>query len=480
MGRISSRYIVVLIIGVLYCFSVTIPALGPDVLATTENDDCDNIPGLGCLIINKVVTDPNNLAGGLLDTLRFNILITQGGQTIRQIDLQNGDTEAVPLSPGTYTISEGNLIGGIGSDITEITGTGCESDGTVVITGTTSCVVTNEITGAAANEAIPPTSPANRAPVEITDVEGQAGTSTGSGQTLGTINPPFDTCFGNVEAGTGVSPTRTTEADDTNIVRAPNGATYTAGGTIPLEEVHEALREFGTRTVTIQIISDLQPNDQVALAVSAPQFKGAIVVEDSKGVKHEVVNFNLYTIRTECKFMTFAKAQGEAPNKNVYPLGVVGENKGLEPTEIDEILIQERASIVTATNLNFPSSLNPPFAVCQSPVVPRTATEVLAPGNFPDDDISIYNVRGEIDEIGKLNGNDLHMEINVDLNLKKTDQAKILDNNNPWVRVNLIADEDKDSAHQIPFTIHDLWTDCKDLALNNQPLFEPIQSEIPP
>ena len=74
------------------------------------------------------------------------------------------------------------------------------------------------------------------------------------------------------------------------------------------------------------------------------------------------------------------------------------------------------------------------------------------------------------------------MEINVDLNINKRDLAKITgeDANNPYMRVNLVVDEDRDDAHLIPFTIQDLWTDCKDLALNNSPLFEPIQTEIPP
>ena len=133
---------------------------------------------------------------------------------------------------------------------------------------------------------------------------------------------------------------------------------------------------------------------------------------------------------------------------------------------------RKESDLITQLTLGFPPVLNPPFAICQDG---KTGdTESL------NDDIAIYNVRGNAKDVSSLDGDDLSIQINVDLNLRPDDKAKINDNNNQYIRVNLVADEDKDSAHKIPFTVNDLWTDCKNVALNSAPLFEPIQSEIPP
>jgi hypothetical protein len=313
-------------------------------------------------------------------------------------------------------------------------------------------------------------------------ITAQAGTSTGAGQTLGLINPPFDVCKSNTLAANQLRATatgRTPETSNTELVRAPNSATYTAGGKVNLDDVMNALQQFNTKTFTIRIYSDIDTADQMPLAVSAPQFTGQIVVEDRTGADHEVENFDISTIRTECKYITLAKAAGNAPRNNVFPLGVLGRNTDTTPPEITELLVQQRENLLTglASDNNFPATLNPPFAVCD---VPETVPVADAAPPFDRDDIAIYNVRGQVKDLGSVSGNDLNLEINVDLNLKRIDNAKMTDNNNPFMRVNLVADEDEDSAHVIPFELHDLWTDCKDLALNNNFVFEPIQSEIGP
>ena len=97
-----------------------------------------------------------------------------------------------------------------------------------------------------------------------------------------------------------------------------------------------------------------------------------------------------------------------------------------------------------------------------------------------NDNIGIYNVRGNVKEIGSLYGKDVTVQINSDLVQATSDKAQILDNNNPYLKVNLVVDEDSDDAHKVPFELKDLWTDWKDISLESQPVFEPIQSEIRP
>ncbi len=480
-----------LIIAAFYCISLSVPTLSPFPLLTSPviaQQACNTSSGsVGCLQVTKTVTgiEPGNI--------EFSIIVRDNNQNdIATIILTDGETGGVNLPPGTYSIRE-EATTSIQFDT--IFSSGCVGQFQITAGQTTSCRVTNAFSGAPivadAESGLANQNPNVGSAQLAASVGAQAGTSSGAGQTLGLVNPPFDTCFGNTlqsrtndkkqtVSAIGTSTTVITSDNEEQLVRAPNAATYTAGGTIDLDEVSQALDRFGTRIITIQIYNDLKASDPVGLAISAPQFKGAILVEDSDGLQHEVENFNLNTIRTECKYITVAKARGDAPNKNVFPLGVVGDNDDVTAPEIKELLIQQQARLVTGLNQGFPTVLNPPFATCDTTERSNEASAVLT--SAADDDFAIYSIRGEIDELGKVFGNHLNMEINVDLNINKRDLAKITgkDANNPYMRVNLVVDEDRDDAHLIPFTIHDLWTDCKDLALNNSPIFEPIQTEIPP
>lgn len=484
-----------LIVVSVYCLSLSIPGLNTFTQVAqplVAQQQCGIPSGSdGCVAITKTVVAQSGISIG---DIAFTIILNDNqGDLVQSKIARNGETVTFTVPQAQYTISEvadpavGFRVGFSGDCV----------GGVVDITAgnSISCTITNTLNGAVVDaQAGTQTSNPSVASGLVTgrSIDAQAGTSTGAGETLGIINPPFDVCFGNflVNTGTaqapvfrnvpGTSPTLTVgsnNADAPDLIRAPNSATYTAGGTIDLDDVAQALDKFGTRIITIQIYSDFLDHDPVGLADSAPQFKGLIVVEDSEGVKHEVVNFNLYTIRTECKYITFAKAVGDAPNRNVFPLGVVGENDDTSLSEINEILVMQKSRLVTAIEQGAPPVLNPPFATCD--VLRRTVANSQEI-QTSEDDFGIYSIRGEIDELGSLYGNDLHMELTVDLNIHKRDLAKITANNNPYARVNLIADEDKDSAHKVPFTMHDLWTDCKDLSLNNDLLFDPIQSEITP
>jgi hypothetical protein len=434
---------------------------------------------ISCLTIQKLVVDPDGVAGSQLNDLVFVLQVDRNDGGIETVRLRNGNTAVVPvLVNDVYTVTEVTLEDpNTGFTFRSDFGPQCQN---VRVSPNVpySCTVTNTLNRGTLPVGDQPTRDQTLSGVDTTkfaSITPQAGTSSAAGATLGLINPPFDTCFGNTDAAAGVSTSR----GDRNVIRAPNAATYTAAGQIDLDDVSDALDEFNTKTLSIQIYSDLITNDPVSLAISNPQFKGRVVVEDRDGVKHELVTFNLDTLRTECKFISIAKPAGNAPDKNVYPLGVVGKNKDTSPSKIDEILIQQKLNLLaTIESTNFiDPALNPPFAVCQTEPAGASQLPQAQPGS---DDVAIYNIRGDINNLGAVYGDKLNVELTVDLNLDPNDLAKITGNNNPFIRVNLVADEDEDSAHKIPFTIQDLWTDCKDMALNREPIFTPIQSEIPP
>jgi hypothetical protein len=445
---------------------------------------CDVITTLGCVTVTKQLLDPDNLVDDSVEQdLEFLIQITDGAGIVRSSLLYGaGESNTLTLNDGdAFNVQEvGDPIPNVVTVSTTLQG---QCSGTVEAGTNNVCFVINTITEAEEDVTVvepeiePESSPAGVQSEEVLTIGAQAGTTptSGSGATLGLRNPPFDLCEGNSKTVSGADIRGVDENALKALVRAPNAATYTAGGTIPLNEVRQAMDEFNTEIMSIQIYSNLEdPQSQanLPLAISNPQFRGAVVVADKEGVNHEVVNFNLNTIRTECKFITVAQPDEDAPLKNVYSLGVLGKDKSVEPSPINQMLIQERENLVVQIQNGLPPVLNSPFAVCQD-----TKTGAQKSQN---DDIAIYSLSGKVSDRGELYGNNLNVELTVDLNLNSGDLAKITDNNNPYMRVNLVANEDKDSAHKIPFTLQHLWTDCKNVALNFKPLFEPIQSEIPP
>lgn len=482
MNRKNLLQIMVIVIILFYILASTTAHFNSDVKAQTST--CTPDENEGCVSVTKRVLDPDNLVDDSVQAaLEFLVRVEVGGvgSTFR---LTNGEEGFEVLNVGeVYTVTEVPPPPPIGVTVNTRTEGEC-TDITVQPSGTHRCVVINTIissstTGGAVltgtAQGAPPTTPTAIESLPLGTASAQGGTSersTGSGLTLGVTNPPFDVCKANFIKGATAESRRVTLADKfEDLIRAPNAATYTVGGKISLDKVSDALNMFGTRTMTIQVYSNFDKADiHLPLAISDPQFRGLVVVEDSDGIKHEVVKFNIYTIRTECKYITVAKSAEKPPDKNVYPLGVVGQDKDTTPSKIDELLVQEGTDLVTASGKPIPLELNPPFAICD---VPAAASD-------ESDNLGIYNVRGEVTELGSLHGKDLHVEINSDLVQRTADKAKITDNNNPYIKVNLVADEDADSAHKIPFKLHDLWTDCKDLSLHAQPIFEPIFSEIKP
>jgi hypothetical protein len=315
-------------------------------------------------------------------------------------------------------------------------------------------------------------------------VSPQAGISTGAGLTEGIINPPFDVCKSNVLKSNNVNAQRPggTLGNDEVLIRQPSSATYTIGGNIPIDNIKDALERYGTKRITIQLYTDLDPNDQLTLALSDPQFRGRIIAEDKDGIPHKILDFNVFTVRTECKYITIAHPFGNAPNLNVAPLGQIGEakNGGTVASAVNKLLVATADKLATVNTSPNPAQLNSPFAVCDVPATRTVAQGQVNSVRLEDDDLAIYSIRGEVRDLKELHGGQLNVEITVDLNPRPDDLAKIVRNNNPYVIANLIADEDKKSAHKISFVLHDLWTDCKDIALNNQPIFKPIITETNP
>jgi hypothetical protein len=101
---------------------------------------------------------------------------------------------------------------------------------------------------------------------------------------------------------------------------------------------------------------------------------GKFIVTSNDGTKHCVIDFNVVDVRTECKYITLARAVGHATNKNVSPLNEIGNSNTseLQAPDIDKLLVEENKVASTIENKAVASVLNPPFVTCVSPATDKT------------------------------------------------------------------------------------------------------------
>ena len=165
----------------------------------------DVVQNEGCVTVTKVVTDPNNLVDDSIEAnLQFLIQIKNGDGTVRNSELYtDGESNTIRLGAGeTFTVEESN--GPPPNGVTFDQTSEGECTGTIVSERNHNCVITNRITGTDQN-AIPiapekdlESSPGNISNEVVSSIFAQSSQTSGSGQTLGLTNPPFDQCEGNV------------------------------------------------------------------------------------------------------------------------------------------------------------------------------------------------------------------------------------------------------------------------------------------
>jgi hypothetical protein len=271
-------------------------------------------------------------------------------------------------------------------------------------------------------------------------------------------------------------------------MRVPSENTIAVDGTIPLDKVKSAMTSLDTNTFTISLIQDLFPNDGIKTAIASPPLTGKVIVTSDDGVKQKIIDFNIQNARTECKFITLAKAIGPANSKNTAAIGQLGKvNTGNVKIPDNNKLVAGIGSFVLPINPipnnPFPQALNPPFATCQNPTVTVSASGVPTVDpttNTNKDSLALYNIRGTISDLSQISGRSLTILVNTDLVFADTDHATLINGNNPLINVNIISNADKNTAHKIGFTISDLWTDCKAVNANTQDEFRVLPGEIAP
>jgi len=468
----------------------------PQALIVTTQCTSNQVP----ITINKQLVDNTNSPS--TSSLSFIITFSINDNLIDTSQYQNGDsrqfcvnvnsdwsvveTTPSPINGFTFTTD-------YTSNPVSTSSTSCS--GTAQLSQPITCTVTNTITSGSApiiNPQLPPAeSNVNNEQLFSPQALNEGGpTQSGATAAGRQINPPFQVCKANTKTGsTDLNAPNGQPIEDTKtIVRAPSDALYLVKGAIPLDKVNAALTARHTNIITIAVISDLHADDGISTRVDNPQFFGKVIVEDSKdGAKQTVINFNVDAVRTECKFITIGETVGNPPNNvKVTPLGQL---KPLTPgsvkaSDINKLLVGGPKVTGTLTGL-YPIVLNPPFATCQLPPTPNSNaggkdSGTIAATDANADSFAFYNVKGTIDGDGSISGNRLTVQIITDLVPVDSDLAKIVNQNNQYVKVNLISNENKPDAKTIPFTLKDLTTDCKAISLTSQTVFDPSPGELNP
>jgi hypothetical protein len=402
---------------------------------------------------------------GLSTGQLFPILISENAGTNHLLQLQAGNVDFRCVSSG-FVVQE--------SGFNAVESGQCEV--TAIIPGTIyDCTLTNTISGfrtdiedeavnnlnsAFRGKSVPGTEAALGGTVR-SDVGSTAGQATPLQRPT---NPPTGACVD----------WKTTDSKAT--IRTPSSMKILINGKVNLDKVRDALYDLKTNKFHVAIASDLKNDDGILSAVAAPQFMGYIIVQDEKGLQQKIIKYNILDFRRECSYITLAKAAGPATNADAVPLGELGDpgRTDLQLSDIDRLLVGGERVVMGAGPR--PLAFNPPFSECHvtDTVNAATGAQVSFGDNF-----AIYNIRGHIDPRAQgLNENNLLIQATVDLNQEDIDLAKIVGKNNPLMRVDLLTREDRNTIDPIKFTLTDVWTDCKQIALSSETELELFVNEL--
>jgi hypothetical protein len=426
--------------------------------SVTANADC-TAAGLATVQVRKSVL------GGVNVGQTFDINVRENNGNTQSLVLTAGGTDSVCVAMG-YTVQEAfgatvqsancqreTVVAGQ-TYLCTLTNTGAQADFNVETPDRSSAIAALNAQRTTSTPGIEPGLTVGQQ-VDVGPTQGQAN------PTGRPINPPTGSCI-DYKA-------------DTTDVRKPSSMKIIIYGKVNLDKVKDALFDLDTSIFHVAIASDLLNNDGVSASVSNPQFMGYIIVQDDKGLEQEIIKYNILDFRRECTYISLAEAAGPATNANVAPLGELGdpERANLQPSEIDELLVGG-LQVTGGGPPSDPEAFNPPFSQC---ITPRPAAD-SNPARLGDN-FAIYNIRGDIDRDAKaFDENNLLIQATVDLNQQDTDLAKLVNNNNPLIRIDLLTQEQKNRIEQIGFTLTDVWTDCKQIGLTTETVLNPFVNEL--
>jgi len=366
-----------------------------------------------------------------------------------------GNSVSLCINPGRFTVTETTIANvpapfsfvatyspsGSGVSITpderHCLGTGIQA-GQSVACGITNTLQSTTVTNNSTSTGItPPTNNPAQSPITtrtFINPQGlQNSQSTTANPNLPTspipANPPFQVCAtnegvsGNTQSVQSVarfaSNAETGNTQGASITtRIPSSMTIVISGKVDLNALRNFLENFGTKSFSIVLKSDLQPEDGVMTQVANPRLEGEVIAQNKDGAKQKNFNFVLSDVRTECKYITLAQAFGPAPNANVAPLGRLGTIGKVTASSITKELLGGLIVGTSPPAKVLPTVLNPPFASCQVEKAVSTTTaasglfqqNTVAAGNLPDN-LALYVMKGDASSISSIS--EIHLQFSL-------------------------------------------------------------------
>ena len=290
-------------------------------------------------------------------------------------------------------------------------------------------------------------------------------------------DPPFRGC----EVRVIKKDTNVGSADDYKHV--PSSAEYIIKGGISGDELQSLIKDNGKTNVNIRIINDLHQLDTLPISPQVnSKYIGQFVFYKDEGLEQNSLNFRIDNINTDCTYITLVEPIRPLSNdgKNEFtPLGEKGKEKFEKHANVPpEYKLLKGESVVKEIILSEDPVLdargiNPPFGPC-APFVQNSGfvdkdndniNDNEDPNEFDNAQFAVYNMVGNIhDKIRSKNYNgdvDLTIKLITDLNQLAIDKAKLVDNENPFTKIQLLLNPNTDSAQKLDFELKELSYNCK-------------------
>jgi hypothetical protein len=288
-------------------------------------------------------------------------------------------------------------------------------------------------------------------------------------------DPPFKICQ---EFRTPLGdPSNSVTLEDFVVVRTPSSATYTIDGEVSIQQLRDMLKKYNP-VIEIRITNDLHMTDNHPINdLTSSKYKGEVVFFKD-GLEVDTLPFKIDKIDTDCTFITMVES--------IKPLGKTGDITTLNKEGVEQFKKNGNFDMEDDLNDKFlvggptlvrqptrdtpiiPVILNSPFGPCNQVVTSLAFQDDNDLGEETDDftqleksEFAKYKISGKFAKIpSKDSTNNIQLRMISDLVPNATDAAKITDNNNRYINLDLILNPNQQSAKAVDFEIKKVAYDC--------------------
>jgi len=450
------------------------------------------------LTIEKVVDNQDSGLNLSPADFEITVIFTDNGVQTRETFSGSETPKTFNKEDGVqWRILERNLRDDVAVSSPTHSPTGCDF-GQFSIGSPTTCTITNHIsargptteTGTAEGTEGAATSPTSEQRTEIATTEvGTAVVPTGG-------KGPFQTCAApKIVSGTADDANR--EFVNEDVFYFPSSATYTIDGTTSIDDLFESLQE--NNDLTIILWQDTKENDGVTLGTPSPVFIGQFFVgEDPELFPSEAIKYYIDDISTSCDYVTLTDPISSKADERFHPLA---NTSNIDPDDFDfkgnppenlvpnDLLVYCAQDTKISNNCLFVKAeeeeeikkgfvtnvINPPFRSCEN-----TLKEVTtgSDSNKKEQTWAEYIIKAKagmipvqtfIDLVSGSSRGTLEIKVVADTVTLNDDEIKIVDSNNPFLKIYLVVNPDKPTATRVPLEIQQVFTRCNGAGFIDDP-----------